>query len=116
MTMVFVQKQRGEKMDELIYRQAAIGVLNDGAELWRRVLDEPDVVGIERKKYEWGLGLIESYISDMKELPPAQTDRSLWFRIGEICVDESNGFINADSAVEKIRELLKEAERREDGR
>lgn len=61
-------------MDELIYRQAAIDVLNDGAELWRRVLDEPDVVGIERKKYEWGLDLIESYISDMKELPPAQPD------------------------------------------
>lgn len=43
-----------------------------------------------------------------------QPDRSLWFRIGEICVDESNGFITAGRAVEKIRELLREAERREE--
>ena len=48
------------------------------------------------------------------ELPSAQPDRSLWFRIGEICVDESKGFISAGRAVEKIRELLREAERRED--
>lgn len=69
-------------MDELIYRQEAVGVLNDGAELWRRVLDEPDVVGIERKKYEWGLDLIESYISDIKELSPAHTD---WDEMMVIC-------------------------------
>lgn len=43
-----------------------------------------------------------------------QPDRSLWFRIGEICVDESKGFISAGRAVEKIRELLREAERREE--
>ena len=46
-------------------------------------------------------------------VPSAQSDRSLWFRIGEICVDESKGFISAGRAVEKIRELLREAERRE---
>lgn len=49
------------------------------------------------------------------DIPSAQPDRSLWFRIGEICVDESKGFISSGRAVEKIRELLKEAERREDG-
>lgn len=43
-----------------------------------------------------------------------QPDRSLWFRIGEICVDESKGFISAGRAIEKIRELLREAERREE--
>ena len=43
-----------------------------------------------------------------------QPDRSLWFRIGEICVDESKGFISAGRAVEKIRELLRESERRTD--
>lgn len=43
-------------------------------ELLKRVLDDVDVVGYEREKYEWGLGLIESYISDMKELPSAQPD------------------------------------------
>lgn len=47
-------------------------------------------------------------------LPSAQPDRSLWFRIGEICVDESKGFITAGRAFEKIRELLREAERRTD--
>ena len=47
-------------------------------------------------------------------LPSAQPDRSLWFRIGEICVDESKGFISSGRAVEKIRELLREAERREE--
>ena len=43
-----------------------------------------------------------------------QPDRSLWFRIGEICVDESKGFISAGRAVEKIRELLRETGRWEE--
>lgn len=59
-------------MNDLISRQAAIDALNDGAEFLRRVLDDADIVGAERAKYEWGLGLIESYIYDMKELPSAQ--------------------------------------------
>ena len=46
-------------------------------------------------------------------LKDAQPDRSLWFRIGEICVDESKGFISAGRAIEKIRELLREAEKRD---
>lgn len=50
----------------------------------------------------------------IEHLPSAQPDRSLLFRIGEICVDESKGFISAGRAVEKIRELLREAERRTD--
>lgn len=58
--------------DDLISRQDVIDVLNDGAELLRRVLDETYVVGDDRAKYEWGIGLIESYISDMNELPSAQ--------------------------------------------
>lgn len=63
-------------MSDLISRQAAIDTLNDGAELLKRVLDDADIVGLERAKYEWGLGLIESYISDMKELPSADIDLS----------------------------------------
>lgn len=63
-------------MDDLINRQQAIDVLDVGAELLRRVLDAVDVVGTERKKYEWGLRLIEAYISDMKELPPAQPEHT----------------------------------------
>jgi len=61
-------------MDDSISRQAAIGTLNLGAEYLRRVLDDVDIVGVERAKYEWGLGLIESYISDMKELPSVQSE------------------------------------------
>lgn len=60
------------KKVDVISRQATIEALDVGAEVLRRVLDEADVVGVERAKYEWGLGLIESYISDMKELPSAQ--------------------------------------------
>ena len=60
--------------DDLISRQAAIDTLNVGAELLRRVLDDADVVGTERAKCKWGFGLIKSYISDMKDLPPAQPD------------------------------------------
>ena len=61
-------------MNDQISRQEAIDVINVGAELLRRVLDDTDVVGAERAKYEWGLKLIESYISDMKELPSAQME------------------------------------------
>ena len=57
---------------DLISRQEAIDELDDGAELLRRALDNADIVGAEREKYEWGLGLIESYISDIKELPSAE--------------------------------------------
>lgn len=59
-------------MDDLISRQQAIDLLNDSAELLRRVLDNTDIVGAERKTYEWELRLTEAYISDMKELPSAQ--------------------------------------------
>ena len=62
-------------MGDLISRQAAIDALNVGAELLKRVLDDADIVGAEREKYEWGLGLIESYISDMKEIPSAQPEK-----------------------------------------
>ena len=58
---------------------------------------------------------VADLMMDLGKLPSAQPDRSLWFRIGEICVDESKGFISSGRAVEKIRELLRE-ERREDGK
>lgn len=59
---------------DTIYRQDAIDELGFGAELLRRVLDDTDVVGTERAKFEWGLGLIESCISDVKDLPSAQPE------------------------------------------
>ena len=62
-------------MNDLISRQAAIDALNYDAELLRHVLDETYVVDSDRTKFEWGLGLIESCIYDMDELPSAQPKR-----------------------------------------
>lgn len=60
---------------DLIERQAAIDELNVDMELLRRALDDTDLVGAEREKFEWGLGLIESCISDIEDLPSAQPER-----------------------------------------
>ena len=62
---------------DTIYRQDAIDALDGGAELLKRVLDDTDIVGAERRKYKWGLGLIESCISDMKDLPSAEPDADM---------------------------------------
>ena len=62
-------------MDDLISRQDAIDVLRFEEELLKRVLDDMDVVGQDREKYSWGLGLIEAYISDIEELPSAEPVR-----------------------------------------
>lgn len=43
----------------------------------------------------------------IETLPSAQPDRSLWFRIGETCVNESKGIVSAKEAIKKIRELLR---------
>ena len=75
-----------EPMEDLISRQAAIDALDC-------------INGVEEV---------------LRSLPSAQPDRSLWFRIGEVCVGESKGDISAEMAVEKIRELLREAERRKE--
>ena len=58
--------------DDLISRQAAIDTLAIGKEFLLRVLDDMDTVGQDREKYSWGLGLIESSIDDIEELPSAQ--------------------------------------------
>lgn len=70
-----LQQTCNQLTTDTISRQAAIDTLNVDAELLRRVLDETDIVGTERAKYEWGLGLIESNIADIKELPSAQPER-----------------------------------------
>lgn len=92
-------------MSDLIDRYAAIDALGERPIVWT---DDNQYALGERNQYDIDRLAIET-------LPPAQPDRSLWFRIGEICVDESKGFISAGRAVEKIRELLREAERRENG-
>ena len=53
---------------DCINRQAVLDILNEGAGLLRRALEEVNIVGAERVKYEFGLGLIESCIADVKEL------------------------------------------------
>ena len=70
---------------DTIYRQAAIDALGEGREMLSRVLDDTDVVGNEREKFEWGLGLIESYINDMIELPSAQ-QKPLKYTGDSICL------------------------------
>lgn len=57
-------------LSDLISRSKAIDEINVGAEFIRRVLDDMELAGDERSKYEWGLGLLESCIDDMKELSP----------------------------------------------
>ena len=87
-------------MTDLISRQEAIDMFqNLSYDNWNQI-----VVTTWANAYREAADKIEC-------LPSAQPDRSLWFRIGEICVDESKGFISADRAVEKIRELLRKAER-----
>jgi len=61
-------------MNDLISRQAAIDTLSVGKKALSRVLDEIDVVGTEREKYSWGLGLIEAAIKDIEELPPTELE------------------------------------------
>lgn len=65
-------------MNDLINRQEAVDILELGAEILRRVLDDMDVVGIDREKYSYGLKLIESNIEDIKELPSAQPELDIW--------------------------------------
>ncbi len=61
-------------MKDLIERQAAIDILSLGKEILSRVLDDIDVVGTDREKYSWGLGLIEECIKDIEELPSTQPE------------------------------------------
>ena len=59
-------------MSDVIYRQDAIDKLAISKEFLMRVLDDMDVVGQDREKFSWGVGLIESCINDIEELPPAE--------------------------------------------
>jgi len=80
-------------MSDLISREEAIDALNIGAELLRRVLDDVDIVGAERAKYEWGLGLIESYISDMEELLSVDAEP---VKHGKFIETEFDGYANGN--------------------
>ena len=65
-------------MSDLIDRKEAIGVFSFDKEMLNRLLDDMDVVGTDREKYSWGLGLIESYINDIWELPSADPKNGRW--------------------------------------
>lgn len=72
-------------MNDLISRQAVIDTLNVDAELLKRALDDTDIIGAERAEYAWGLGLIESCIFDVKELPSAKPERQRgkWIEVND---------------------------------
>jgi len=59
---------------DCISRQAAIDALLTGKEFLMRVLDDTDVVGQDREKYSWGLGLIEECINNIEELTSAEPE------------------------------------------
>jgi len=75
---------------DCISRQAAIDTLSVGKEILNRVLDETDVVGTEREKFSFGLGLIESAIKDIKALPSAQPEPK-WILCSERLPEEPYG-------------------------
>ena len=60
---------------KLIKRQDAIDALLISKKFLMRILDEMDVVGNSRDQYSWGLGLVNSHIHDIEELPSAQPGR-----------------------------------------
>jgi hypothetical protein len=60
--------------DDLISRKAAIYLLEHEIELSNRALDFAELVGTEREKFSWGLGLLESIAEDIKQLPSAQPE------------------------------------------
>jgi len=74
-------------MNGLVYKSAVIDILNGGAELLRHTLEKVDIIGAEREKYEWGLGLIEACIYDIKELPIAQSEQQHGIVFKEIVVE-----------------------------
>ena len=59
---------------DTVSRQAAIGLIRHEIELSRCALDEMDLVGTEREKFAWGLGLLECIAEDIDELPSAQPE------------------------------------------
>ena len=82
-------------MDDLISRQAAIDTLSVGRELLNRVLDETDVVGTEREKFSFWLGLIESAIKDIEELPSVESEQKIgyWIPVHPLQTDDEGAYL-----------------------
>jgi hypothetical protein len=61
-------------MNDLIKRRDVLEDIEEDADRLRTVLDEMDLVGIEREKFGYGLGLLEALIDDVKQMPPVQPE------------------------------------------
>jgi hypothetical protein len=61
-------------MNDLIKRRDVLEDIEEDADRLRTVLDEMDLVGIEREKFGYGLGLLEALIDDIKQMPSAQPE------------------------------------------
>jgi hypothetical protein len=59
-------------MDDLIKRCDVLEDIDEDADRLRTVLDEMDLVGIEREKFGYGLGFLEALIDDIKQIPSAE--------------------------------------------
>ncbi len=56
----------------LIDREQVLDCLNRNAEQIRETLDDYLLFTAEEEKFSWGLGLVESMIADVEELPSAE--------------------------------------------
>lgn len=77
-------------MSDLIDRQAAIYLLEHEIELSNRALDFAELVGTEREKFSWGLGLLESIAEDIKQLPSAEPR---WIPVTERLPDKMGTYL-----------------------
>ena len=96
-------------MNDLVKRQDAIDILLFSKEFLMKILDDMDVVGNAREKFSWGLGLIESFIDDVNELPSAEPEKVL---VAEVKLSKEQIQDAVDKAVEKIRVEMEEPERK----
>lgn len=92
----------------LIDADALISDLEHDVAMDQDSLDYEDMTEDRREIIQFDKDCKQNAIDLLNHAPTIKQDRSLWFRIGETCVAESKGFISAERAVEKIRELLRE--------
>ena len=66
---IVIEALQQEPCDDCISRQDVIDGLEYEKEMLNRALDDMYIAGQEREKFAWGLGLVECFIEDIKELP-----------------------------------------------
>ena len=69
-----VDKDTNVPNTDTISRQAAIEAVDETIEILKNVLDDFDIVGVSREKYEWGLDVMQSTRAEIKELPSVQPE------------------------------------------